>query len=123
MLNRRIRALALAVAAVGFLAVPVERGAARTTLTVWASCLPLGDGSHLECYASPSGGVAPYTYDWTPNPAPGHGEYSWTVVPCSAKYYNPVHQYYVYRASVIVTDSNGATATATASTTSCGEAP
>ena len=123
MRNKLVLALLLTVAAAVLLAVPAERSAARTTLTVWARCLPAGDGSHLECYASPSGGVAPYTYDWTPNPAPGFSEDSWTVVPCSAKYYNPVHQYYVYQASVTVTDSYGATATRTASTTSCGEAP
>jgi hypothetical protein len=123
MLNRQIRAFVLTIAAIGFLAVPVERSAAQTTLTVGAYCLPLGDGSHLECNASPSGGVAPYTYDWTPDPAPGYGEDSWTVVPCSAKYYNPVYGYYVYQASVTVTDSNGAMATKKASTTSCGEAP
>lgn len=123
MRNRLILALALTVAIVAILALPVERGAARTTLTTSASCLPLGDGSHLECTAYPSGGVPPYTYDWTPNPAPGYYDEYWTVVPCSIKSYNPVHQYYIYQASVTVTDSYGATASTTAYTTSCGGAP
>lgn len=123
MLNMRIRALVLAVAALGLLAVPVERGAAQPTLSVGATCYPLGDGSHLECTASPSGGVAPYTYNWTPNPAPGYGEDFWTVIPCSMWSYNPRTSSYIYRASVTVTDSYGATASTTAYTTSCGAAP
>jgi hypothetical protein len=116
-------ALALTVALVVLLAVPIERGAARTTLTTSAGCLPLGDGSHLECTAYPSGGVPPYTYNWTPDPATGFTEDYWTVVPCSIRTYNSRYGYYVYQASVTVTDSNGAQASATTYTNSCSEAP
>lgn len=42
MSHKRIRALVLAIAAVGFLATPVESGAARTTLSVNIGCVSIG---------------------------------------------------------------------------------
>jgi hypothetical protein len=113
MSNRRIRALVLAVAAVGFLAVPVNRGAARTAVTVSLYCISAGH-QRLDCQAYPSGGSGTYVYyHWTPTPVGGYsGPY--VLIPCARAYANQT-------ASVTVTDSNGATGSAT-KTTYCGDA-
>ncbi|HZH30202.1 MAG TPA: hypothetical protein VEY11_05525 [Pyrinomonadaceae bacterium] len=90
MLNRQIRALVLTIAAIGFLAVPIERGAAQTTLTVQMACNSLGyaDGySRVECFGYASGGSGNYYYDWTPNPDPLHDDgFDYTVIRCARAY-------------------------------------
>jgi hypothetical protein len=116
MLNRRIRALVLAVAAVAVLpAVPVERGAARTTLSVSLYCISAGH-KRLDCQAYPSGGSGTYVYyHWTPTPVGGYQGAPYALIPCARAYANQT-------ASVTVTDSNGATAS-TSATAYCGDAP
>jgi len=121
MLNRRIRALALTIVALGFPAVPVNRGAAYPTMTTSAYCLSLGDG-RLECTASVSGGVPPYTYNWSPDPISPWTEDEYTVVPCSNPVYNLRTETWTYKVSLTVTDSYGATNSLTRQW-SCGEAP
>ncbi len=91
MSNVRIRALALAVAAVGLLAVPVERGAARTGLSVQMWCNSAGD-QRMECFGSASGGSGSYYYDWTPNPLYDGEGYDYVFIPCAWAYsYQTVH--------------------------------
>ena len=91
MLNRQIRAFVLTIAAIGFLAVPVERGAAQTTLPVSMYCNSAGyaDGySRVECFGFASGGSGNYYYDWTPNPLyPLHEDgYDYALIPCARAY-------------------------------------
>ena len=69
MLSRRIRALVLAIAALGLLAVPVERGAARSGVYASMQCYSAGH-QRVECYGYASGGSGSYYNDWTPNPQP-----------------------------------------------------
>ena len=99
MLKIRIRALVLAIAAIGFLAVPVERGAARTTLDVGISCTSIGF-QRLECYADVTGGTGTYTsYQWSPPSYPG-GATDYVIIRCSRPNANQT----VY---LTVTDSGG----------------
>lgn len=115
MSHRRIRALVLAVAALGLLAVPVDRGAARTSLTVGLYCISAGH-QRLDCQAYPSGGSGTYVYyHWTPTPVGGYQGGPYVLIPCARAYANQT-------ASVTVTDSNGATAS-TRATAFCGDAP
>lgn len=117
MSNKRILALTLAAAVVAavLLAVPVDRGAARTTLTVSLYCISAGN-QRLDCQAYPSGGSGTYVYyHWTPTPVSGYQGYQYALIPCARAYANQT-------ASVTVTDSNGATAS-DSQTAFCGEAP
>ena len=101
MLNVRIRALVLTVAAVGFLAVPVGRGAAQTTLSVGISCISIGF-QRLECHADVSGGTGTYTsYQWSPPSYPG-GATDYVIIRCSRP--NAIQTVYL-----TVTDSGGNT--------------
>lgn len=96
-----IRALALAVVAVGILVISGKSGAApRRTLSVGIYCISLGH-QRLECSADASGGSGSYTYQWTPTPIIGNQN---AIIRCARAYsYQTV--------SVTVTDSsNGATA-------------
>ncbi|HEV2708087.1 MAG TPA: hypothetical protein VGV59_19380 [Pyrinomonadaceae bacterium] len=115
MSNKRILALTLAAVVAVLLTVPVKRGAAQTTLTVWLYCVSAGD-QRLDCQAYPSGGSGTYVYyHWTPTPVGGYQGEPYVFIPCARAYANQT-------ASVTVTDSNGATASAT-KTTYCGDAP
>lgn len=101
MSHARIRALVLTVAAVGFLAVPVNRGAARTTLSVGISCVSIGF-QRLECSADVSGGTGTYTsYQWSPPSYPG-GATDQVIIRCSRL--NAMQDVYL-----TVTDSGGNT--------------
>jgi hypothetical protein len=114
MLNIRIRALVLAVAALGLLAIPVNRGEARTALSVSLYCVSAGH-QRLDCQAYAAGGSGTYVYyHWTPTPVAGYQGGPYVLIPCARAYANQT-------ASVTVTDSNGATAGAT-KTTYCGDA-
>lgn len=85
MLSRRIRALVLAVAALGLLAFQVERGAARTGLSVQMWCNSAGH-QRAECYGYASGGSGNYYYDWTPNPLYGGEGQDYVLIPCARAY-------------------------------------
>lgn len=103
MSHKRILALVLSVAAVGFLVVPVDRGAAKTTLDVGISCTSIGF-QRLECYAEVLGGTGTYTnYQWSPPSYPG-GATEHVIIRCSRNYANQT----VY---LTVTDSAGNTGT------------
>jgi hypothetical protein len=108
MSKRLTLALALAAATVAIPAVTVGRGAAQPTLGVWMHCVSDGNGG-LECNASPSGGVAPYTYNWAPDPISPWTEDSYTFVPCQFPHHHPVTQQYGAWVTLTVTDSYGAT--------------
>ena len=101
--SRWIRALALAVVAVGFLAVSGKSGAApRRTLTVGLNCYGLGH-QQTQCEADVGGAIGSITYQWTPTPAAG-GQ-ALAIINCSSR----TQPQFI---SVTVTDSaNGATAT------------
>ena len=105
-----IRTLVL-VAALGLVGASGTPGAPSTTLTVGLYCASLGH-QRLECDADASGGTGSYTYQWTPTPVLGGQEYA--IVRCWAAYRNQ-------SVSVTVTDSGGATATAS-TTVFCGDA-
>jgi len=119
MLNNRIRVLILTIAAVGFLAVPIERvaaaGATATNLLTVDGlyCLSLG-GGRMECFASVSGGTGTYFYDWYPAATldDDDGYMNGTCKP-----------YALNTQQVTVTDSAGATASRSYSNYFCGEAP
>jgi hypothetical protein len=115
MSNKRILALTLvAVVVAVLLAAPVNRGVARTTLTVSLYCVSAGH-QRLDCQAYPSGGSGTYVYyHWTPTPVSGYSG-AYVLIPCARAYANQT-------ASVTVTDSNGATASASR-TAFCGDAP
>lgn len=123
MLNRQIRAFVLTIAAIGFLAVPIERGAAApaaTTdpLTVDSMyCLSLGYG-RMECFAYVSGGTGTYFYNWYPAATytDGYND-GWGYMTSTCKPYAFSTQ------NVTVTDSAGATASRSYSYWYCGEAP
>lgn len=85
MLDIRIRALALTVAALGFLAVPVGRGAAQTGLSVQMGCYSAGH-QNVECFGFASGGSGAYYYDWTPNPLNVEDGYDYALMPCAWAY-------------------------------------
>ena len=116
MSNKRIPALTLAAVAAAVLsAVPFMRGAAQTTLTVNLYCISAGH-QRLDCQAYPSGGSGTYVYyHWTPTPVGGYQGGQYALIPCARAYANQT-------ASVTVTDSNGATGSATR-TAYCGDAP
>lgn len=114
MLNRRIRALVLAIAAVGFLTVPVERGAARTGLSVSTYCNSAGH-QRLECFGFASGGSGAYYYDWTPNALYGSEGQDYAIIPCARAYRNQT----VY---LTVTDLNTGATGSTSTTEFCGDA-
>jgi hypothetical protein len=100
MSNKRMLALVLAIAIVVLLAVPMQRGAARTTIGVSLFCDSQGH-QVLECFATVNGGTGSYTnYQWTPTEFAGGGDY--VLVHCGPVYHNQT----VY---LTVTDSNGAT--------------
>lgn len=85
MSNKRILALTLTIAFVTLLAVPAERGAARTTLDVGISCTSIGF-QRLECQAEVLGGTGTYTsYQWSPPSYPG-GATSHVIIRCSRPY-------------------------------------
>jgi hypothetical protein len=93
MRSKLVLALLLTVAAAVLLAFPVERGAARTGLSVSMYCNSAGyaDGySRVECFGFASGGSGNYYYDWTPNPLyPLHEDgYDYAIIPCSRPYIN-----------------------------------
>lgn len=114
MLSRRIRALALAVAALGLLAVPVQRGAARTGLYVSTQCYSAGH-QRVECYGYASGGSGAYYYDWTPNPLYGGEGQDYVLIPCARAYsYQTVY--------LTVTDLNTGATGSTSETQWCGDA-
>ncbi|HEY9284804.1 MAG TPA: hypothetical protein VIP46_15210 [Pyrinomonadaceae bacterium] len=111
MSNKRILALALTV--VAFLFVPVNRGASRTTLNVGLYCISLGH-QRLECHFEVSGGTGSYTYQFTPPASRVAADVGIAIVPCARAYsLQTVHLY--------VTDSNGATGSAS-TTEFCGDA-
>jgi hypothetical protein len=111
-------ALALTVAIVVLLAVPVERGAARTGLSVQMGCNSAGyaDGySRVECFGYASGGSGNYYYDWTPNPINVEDGYDYAVVPCARPYiYQTVY--------LTVTDLNTGATGSSSRKVWCGEA-
>jgi hypothetical protein len=119
MLNYRIRVFVLTIAAVGFLAVPIERGAAAPAVTTnpltvnGLYCLSLG-GGRMECFASVSGGTGTYFYDWYPA-ATLDGDDGYMNGTCKPYAFNTQR--------VTVTDSAGATASRSYSNDFCGEAP
>lgn len=117
MLDIRIQALALTVAALGFLAVPVGRGAAQTGLSVQMGCNSAGyaDGySRVECFGYASGGSGNYYYDWTPNPLYDDG-FDYALMPCARAYiYQTVY--------LTVTDLNTGATGSSSRKVWCGEA-
>lgn len=118
MLNRQIRAFVLTIAAIGFLAVPVERGAAQTGLSVQMGCNSAGyaDGySRVECFGYASGGSGNYYYDWTPNPINIDDGFDYAVMPCARAY---IYQM-VY---LTVTDLNTGATGSSSRKVWCGEA-
>lgn len=91
MLSRRIRAFVLAAAALGLLAGPVERGAARTGVYVQMWCNSAGD-QRVDCFGYASGGSGAYYYDWTPNPLHDGDGNDYVLIPCAWVYsYQTVH--------------------------------
>jgi len=115
MLNRRIRALVLAVAALGLLAVPVERGAARSGVYVSIWCNSLGD-SRMECFGHVSGGSGNYYYNWTPDPLYDHDGYDYVHFACTQVYnYQTVY--------LTVTDLSTDATGSTWHKEFCGDAP
>ena len=111
MSNKRVLALTLIAIVILLLAAPVRRGSARTPLSVSMYCL-YTSYQLLDCEASPSGGTGTYTYQWTPTPSWGGNETA--LISCQYNRNKTV--------SVIVTDSDGATASATA-VAFCGGPP
>jgi len=108
MRNKLALALLLTVVVAVLLAVPVERGAARTGLSVQMGCNSAGyaDGySRVECFGFASGGSGNYYYDWTPDPLYDDG-FDYALMPCARAYrYQTVY--------LTVTDLNtGATGSA-----------
>ncbi|HWW76296.1 MAG TPA: hypothetical protein VNZ44_12925 [Pyrinomonadaceae bacterium] len=113
MSNKRILTLVLMVAVVVLLAVPLNRSAAQPTLSVGMYCISLGH-QRLECHFDVSGGTAPYTYQFTPPASRVAEDVGIAIVPCA-----PV--YTLETVTLVVTDSNGATGSASA-TAFCGDA-
>lgn len=107
-----IRSLALLAAALGGLtaAAPApspETANEATPVTVWLYCISLGHG-RFECQYDASGGTGVYTsYSWNPTPTVGGNGGGLAIVRCNAYQYRTV--------SLTVTDSNGATGTASGS--------
>ena len=118
MRNKLVLALALTAAVVAILALPVERGAARTGLSVSMYCNSAGyaDGySRAECFGFASGGSGNYYYDWTPNPLYDMEGYDYVVVPCARAYiYQTVY--------LTVTDLNTGATGSDSYRVFCGEA-
>lgn len=85
MRNKLALALALTVAIVVLLAVPVERGAARTGWSAQMSCTSAGY-KLLECVGNPPGGAGYYYYDWTPNPLYNGDGNETVIIPCDWEY-------------------------------------
>ena len=114
MLNRRMRALVLAVAALGLLAVPVQRVSARTGVYASMSCYSAGH-QRVECYGYASGGSGNYYYDWTPNPLYGGEGLDYVLIPCARAYsYQTVY--------LTVTDLNTGATGSSSRQVWCGEA-
>lgn len=111
MSNKRILALALTV--VAFLVVPVNRGTSRTTLDVGMYCISLGH-QRLECHFEVSGGTGVYTYQFTPPASRVAADVGIAIVPCA-------RAYSLQTVYLTVTDSSGATGSASA-TEYCGDA-
>ena len=112
---KQFRAAALACAAVGVMgAAPAPEIVAARSLAASVSCLPNGaspsGGGTGACVASVTGGTGIYSYAWEPEPERVSGNRA--RIPCVLNNYQNV--------IVTVTDSNGATATAT-TTFYCGE--
>jgi len=105
-----IRAL-LITFAVGLLTVSGTRGSASTTVSVGLYCISLGH-QRLECHADASGGTGSYTYQWSPTPIIGSGDF--VIVRCAQAYHNQ-------SVIVTVTDSNGSSDTAS-TIAFCGDA-
>jgi hypothetical protein len=105
MSKKLILALVLTAVVAVLLAVPVERGAARTGLYVSTQCYSAGH-QRVECYGYASGGSGAYFYDWTPNPLYGGEGQDYVLIPCARAYsYQTVY--------LTVTDqSTGATGSA-----------
>jgi len=108
--NYMIRAL-LITTALGLLAIPGTRGSASTTVAAGLYCISLGH-QRLECHADASGGTGSYTYAWSPTPLTGSGDL--VIVRCAQAYHNQ-------SVTVTVTDSNGASDTAS-TVAFCGDA-
>jgi hypothetical protein len=109
--THRIRALLL-IAVVGLLFIPINSGAARTTVTVGLACYSLGH-QRLQCEADAAGGSGSYSYQWTPTPSSGGQQLA--IVRCGAAF-----QYQAV--SVTVTDSVTAESDTASGSFFCGDA-
>lgn len=102
--TRRIRLVVVffMLAVVGLLSASWAPNRAATVLTTGLDCYALGHG-RMQCEATPEGGTGSYvSYAWTPTPTAGGG--ALMISNCT--------QWHYYTASVTVTDSDGATASA-----------
>lgn len=85
MRTKLILALVLTAVVAAILAVTVERGEARTGLSVTIWCNSAGD-QRMECFGGASGGSGNYYYDWTPNPLYDGDGNDYVLIPCTQAY-------------------------------------